>query len=416
MPLALLNITPMTYRNIFVDGNLCDISIANGTVSAITPVTESVLKERFADRQDFYFAIPGLTNMHTHSAMTLLRSAGSGLPLHRWLNEAIFPREAKLTPKLIFDGALDACNEMRHTGTTAFNDMYFSIQSTVQAACQTGLDANIALSVTDADFEKPELVQSFLETASAVADNVLSANPQRRITLSIAPHAIYTVSGKNLKYLADFAAEHNALFHIHLSETQKEREDCISEYGVPPVVYLEKLGVFDKVGARFIGAHALWLDSTEIQILGSCSASVVHCPNSNLKLGSGYRFLYTELRDAGVNVCLGTDGCASSDNLDMIEAMKVMSLLQKGIRNDPSVLPADEVLRVASTNGRRALGLPDNAIAIGNVANFSIININNRIFKGIDIINSTSAERQVEFLNRLIYAGNGSLIAETITQ
>lgn len=406
----------MTYRNIFVDGTPCDLSVENGKVCAVEPLAENVVSERLAEQQEFFFAIPGLTNMHTHSAMTLLRSAGSGLPLHRWLNEAIFPREAKLTPELIFKGALDACNEMRDTGTTAFNDMYFSIESTVRAACQTGMDANIALSVTDADCERPGLVASFLETAAQIADNILKAHPERRITLSIAPHAIYTVSGKHLQYLADFAKEHNTLFHIHLSETQKEREDCLREYGVPPVVYLEKLGVLERTGSRFIGAHALWLDDDEIGILGSYGASVVHCPNSNLKLGSGCRFLYTELRDAGVNVCLGTDGCASSDNLDMVEAMKVMSLLQKGTRNDPSVLPADEVLRVASSNGRKALGLPDNSIAVGNAANFFLVSVNNRIFNGMNLIGSSAAERNAEFLNRLIYAANGNIISKTVTQ
>ena len=177
-----------------------------------------------------------------------------------------------------------------------------------------------------------------------------------------------------------------------------------------PVKYLERLGIFDKVGSRFIGAHSLWLDKEDIEILGSHHVTVVHCPNSNLKLGSGYRFLYTELRDAGVNVTLGTDGCASSDNLDMIEAMKVMSLLQKGIRNDPSVLPVDELLRVASVNGYRALNLPDLSIKKGNPFTASIVPLNNRIFKGINIINSTPTQIYNDILNRLVYAGNGSMV------
>ena len=403
----------MTYKSIFVDGTLCDISVENGAISAIEPLAENVIRERLASGEECRYAIPGLANMHTHSAMTLLRSAGSGLPLQRWLGEAIFPREAQLTSELIHRGALDACQEMRQSGTTAFNDMYFSIESTIRAARETGLDANIALSVTDGDFDKGPFVSQFLETAAKMAE---SDDHRQRITLSIAPHAIYTVSGPHLQYLADFAAEHKTLFHIHLSETRKEREDCISQHGVPPVVYLQRLGVLDRVGSHFIGAHALWLDPTEIQILGEYGTSVVHCPNSNLKLGSGCRFLYTELRDAGVNVCLGTDGCASSDNLDMIEAMKVMSLLQKGTRCDPSVLPADEVLKVASANGRRALGLPDGNIKVGNKANFFLVDINNRYFKGLDLLTSTSAERHIDFLNRLIYAAGNAVVSETVTQ
>lgn len=399
----------MLYRNIYVDGVLSDITVDSGKIARIKPIGPDYEAQRREKGDEFFFALPSLVNMHTHSAMTLLRSAGSGLPLFRWLNEAIFPREAQLTPDDIYRGALDACEEMRQTGTTAFNDMYFSIGSTLRAAKETNLQANIALSVTDRDCEDKQLFAKFL-------DSIHHRFEESGCTFSIAPHSIYTVSAHNLQMLADFAKEHQTLFHIHLSETQKEREDCLHENGVPPVVYLDRLGIFDKVGSKFIGAHSLWLDPTEIEILGSHHVTAVHCPNSNLKLGSGYRFLYTELRDAGVNVTLGTDGCASSDNLDMVEAMKVMSLLQKGVRNDPSVLPAEEVLKVASNNGRKALGLPDNSIVEGNVADFFLISTNNRVFKNIEYINSTPTQIHQEFLNRLIYAADGNAVSQVIKQ
>ena len=386
----------MIIDNIFIEGVPSRITLdSNGIITAIDELTGH--GSQVTCLENFSFALPGLVNMHTHSAMTLMRSVGSGLPLSRWLNEAIFPIEAKLTPEEIYRGALDACQEMRECGTIAFNDMYFSIESTIRAAQETGMFANVGMSVVDRDFEDPNMISRF-------CDKLANLNFPG-VTISIAPHAIYTVSGRNLKYLADFSKEHDLLFHIHISETQKEREDCIKEYGMPPVKYLEHLGVLEKTGSRFIGAHALWLDDEEIQILGNYNATVVHCPNSNLKLGSGYQFRYVELRDAGVNVTLGTDGCASSDNLDMIEAMKVMSLLQKGTRKDPSVLPADEVLRVATTNGYRALRMPDMSIKVGNRFTASIIPLNHRIFKNMDIVNSTPAQRHLGFLNRLIYAG-----------
>lgn len=391
----------MTINNLFIKGVLSKVTLGDDGV--IKSVEEIPYKGQ--GLEELSFALPGLVNMHTHSAMMLLRSVGSGLPLFRWLNEAIFPREAELTPDDIYRGALEACEEMRDTGTIAFNDMYFNIESTIRAAVETGMYANVALSVTDSDFENRSFVSQYLKTVEHLS--------YPNITTSIAPHAIYTVSGRNLQYLADFAKEHNTLFHIHLSETQKEREDCIKQYSMPPVKYLEQLGIFDKVGSRFVGAHALWLDEEEIQILGNHKVTVVHCPNSNLKLGSGCRFLYTELRDAGVNVTLGTDGCASSDNLDMVEAMKVMSLLQKGTRHDPSVLPAEEVLEVATTNGYRALGLPDMSIKAGNRFHASIVSLNNRIFKNIDLrvfADSTPQERHTTLLNRLIYAGHGDML------
>ena len=394
----------MLYRNIYVDGVLSDITVDSGKIARIEPIGSDYEAQRRKKGDEFFFALPSLVNMHTHSAMTLLRSAGSGLPLFRWLNEAIFPREAQLTSEDIYRGALDACEEMRQTGTTAFNDMYFSIESTLHAAKETNLQANIALSVTNRDCEDKQLFAKFL-------DSIHHRFEESGCTFSIAPHSIYTVSAHNLQMLADFAKEHQTLFHIHLSETQKEREDCLHENGVPPVVYLDRLGIFDKVGSKFIGAHSLWLDPTEIEILGSHHVTAVHCPNSNLKLGSGYRFLYTELRDAGVNVTLGTDGCASSDNLDMVEAMKVMSLLQKGVRNDPSVLPAEEVLKVASNNGRKALGLPDNSIVEGNVADFFLISTNNRVFKNIEYINSTPTQIHQEFLNRAVSSDQAQISA-----
>ncbi len=399
----------MIYRNIYVDGVLSDISVDSGMIVRIEAVGPDSEAQRRTAGEEFFFALPALVNMHTHSAMTLLRSAGSGMPLFQWLNEAIFPREAQLTPDDIYRGALDACEEMRQTGTTAFNDMYFSIGSTLRAAKETNLQANIALSVTDRDCEDKQMIAKFL-------DSIHNRFEEAGCTFSIAPHSIYTVSARNLQMLADFAKEHQTLFHIHLSETQKEREDCLRENGVPPVIYLDRLGIFDKVGSKFTGAHSLWLDATEIEILGGHHVTAVHCPNSNLKLGSGCRFLYTELRDAGVNVTLGTDGCASSDNLDMVEAMKVMSLLQKGVRNDPSVLPVDEVLKVASSNGRKALGLPDNSIAEGNVADFFLVSTNNRVFKNIDYRNSTSAQIHQELLNRLVYAADGNAVSQVIKQ
>lgn len=392
----------MKYQNVYVDGAPSDIVVNEGVIESISPAAPDMPRPNL-------MALPALANMHTHSAMTLLRSAGSGLPLHRWLTEAIFPREAQLSADDIYRGASLACKEMRASGTTAFNDMYFSIESTIKAAQEHHLRGNIALSVVDADFDNGNVMQ-FEADYQRIADACGNG-----ITISIAPHAIYTVSGMHLRYLAEFAKEHGTLFHMHLSETQKEREDCLRQYGVPPVVYLEQLGVLDLVGSKFVGAHSLWLDDEEIAILGSHHATAVHCPFSNLKLGSGFQFRYVELRDAGVNVALGTDGCASSDNLDLLEAAKLMSLLQKGTRHDPSVMPSWEALQVASVNGCAALGLPDNRLCAGNVADFIMIDINSMPFKEMSFANSTPALIHNELLDRLLYAAHSELIKEVVT-
>lgn len=394
----------MTYTNVYLHGILSDITVSDGIIISVSPASGDGAAPRWA--------LPGLVNMHAHSAMTLFRSAGSGLPLMRWLNEAIFPLEAKLTPDDIYRGALEACHEMLATGTTTVNDMYFSIDSTLRAATETGMRIAISHSLIDNNFDNPEQWQWTRAFLDDYERRLASASPNVRHVIS--PHAIYTVSGPHLQYLADFAKEHNMLFHIHLSETQAERENCIREHGVPPVLYLDRLGILDKVGSHFIGAHALWLDDDEIRLLGAHGATVVHCPNSNLKLGSGNSFKYSELVAAGVNVTLGTDGCASSDNLDMVEAMKVMSLLQKGNQQDPTVLNASEVMRVATTNGYRALGFDEPQIAVGEQANFFLVDLSGRHFKYIDWPSLTPEEREEAFLNRFIYAANGNAVAETI--
>lgn len=398
-------------KNVYINGNLSNITLDGSLIKEVCPASlpENMKADSVIDCQSKYWALPCFVNMHTHSAMTLFRSIGSGLPLHSWLNDAIFPIEKTLSCDDVFAGASDAFAEMRAGGTMTFNDMYFFPHQTIRAAIEHNMKGVVSLSVNDNDFENPDSeLHSFLHS-----DKPLDLPDG--LSFSIAPHSIYAVSAKNLQFLAKYTAERGLVYHIHISETQKEREDCLRENGAPPVVWLDKLGILDTVGSHFIGAHALWLDDDEIKLLGDHKANVVHCPNSNLKLGSGCRFLYTELRDAGVNVTLGTDGCASSDNLDMIEAMKVMSLLQKGTRQDPTVSPADEVFEVATTNGYKALGLPQSKIAPGCKANFFLVDLSSTPFKDLPH-HHTSQIPTIDFLNRLVYASHADVVAKTITE
>jgi 5-methylthioadenosine/S-adenosylhomocysteine deaminase len=394
-----------TYRNLYIDGCCSDLTVTDDRVVSIEPADPTKEFDDSIDCNGSFWALPAMVNMHTHSAMTLFRSAGSGLPLQPWLHEVIFPREAQLTPDDVFMGVRQACDEMRASGTLALNDMYFHVDQAIRAVCQAHMEGNIALSVTDNDFntegEFRQLLSRFDSLQQQCGDD---------ITLTIAPHSIYAVNAKHLQYLADFTHERNLPYHIHISETQAERENCIRQNGVPPVVWLDRLGILDKTQSCFIGAHALWLDDTEIALLGERHCNVVHCPNSNLKLGSGCRFRYVELRDAGVNVTLGTDGCASSDNLDLLEAMKVMSLLQKGTRQDPSVLPSHEVFQVATANGWHALHRPHRGLKPGDKARFFLVDINRNIFSGVTDPQLSPSQRQTLFLDRLIYAAHSDTI------
>jgi 5-methylthioadenosine/S-adenosylhomocysteine deaminase len=190
---------------------------------------------------------------------------------------------------------------------------------------------------------------------------------------AIAIHAIYSVSEEMILWATRFARERGLKIHIHLSETRKEVEDCKAQHdGLSPVEYLDKLGV---LGPDVIAAHTLWLSDKDIEILASRGVNCVHNVNSNLKLASGYRFRYNELRDAGANICLGTDGCASSNNLDMLETMKTSAMIQKAWRKDPSAMPLNEIIQMATVNAGKALGQNIGKVEAGAEADLLIIDV-----------------------------------------
>jgi 5-methylthioadenosine/S-adenosylhomocysteine deaminase len=195
---------------------------------------------------------------------------------------------------------------------------------------------------------------------------------------AVAVHAIYSVREEMILWAVRFARERGLKIHIHLSETRKEVEDCMEQHGgLSPVEYLDSLGV---LGPDVIAAHTLWLSENDIKILGERKVTCVHNVNSNLKLASGYRFLYNELRDAGANICLGTDGCASSNNLDMLETMKTSAMIQKAWRDDPTAMPLNEIMDMATVNGARALGIPIGRIAEGMAADILIVDTSGHNF------------------------------------
>lgn len=205
----------------------------------------------------------------------------------------------------------------------------------------------------------------------------LSKSWDDSVTFAVAVHAIYSVSESMILWAVDFARSHGAKIHIHLSETKKEVDDCIALHGVSPVVYLDRLGV---LGPDVIAAHTLWLSDEDVEILGRRNVTCVHNVNSNLKLASGYRFRYAELRDAGANICLGTDGCASSNNLDMLETMKTSAMIQKAWREDPSAMPVNEIMDMSSLNAGKGLGLEIGRIAPGALADILIVDTDSYSF------------------------------------
>lgn len=336
--------------------------------------------------------IPGLINCHTHAAMTLFRGYGDDMALKPWLEQKIWPMEARMTDEDIYWGAKLACLEMIKTGTTTFFDMYEGFHATAKAVEEMGLRAVLAGACFD-HFESHRLEKCKRNSVDLL--NEVSRYSDR-IRFSIGPHAIYTVSGDLLQWIHEFASENELLIHLHLSETKTEIRNSIERFGCSPVRYLHRLGILSD---RLVLAHGIYVDDEEMDLLNEHNVSVVHNPASNMKLGSGIHFQYAEMKNKGIRVGLGTDGCASSNNLDMIEVMKLTALLGKGWREDPEVLSAKEMLESATATGASILKLDAGRIEEGALADLVLIDLNIPAFTpNFDVVSN------------LVYAANGSCV------
>jgi 5-methylthioadenosine/S-adenosylhomocysteine deaminase len=362
-------------HNISIDDKAADILVCGERISCVKPLSEGCL-EAGADCEVVdctgKAALPGFVNMHTHAGMALMRGIGEDIAFHEWLDR-IWKVESGIDEEYVYQATKVACLEMIKTGTTTFNDHYWYMPMAYKAATEMGLRAVLAYVICDRN--DPEESERQKEQCERMYE--LSRSWGDTATFAIAIHAIYSVSEPMILWATDFARKHGARIHIHLSETKKEVDDCMAKHGVSPVVYLDRLGV---LGPDVIAAHTLWLSEEDVRILGERGVTCVHNVNSNLKLSSGYRFLYNELRDAGANVCLGTDGCGSSNNLDMLETMKTSAMIQKAWRNDPAVMPLNEVIAMATENAGRGLGLDIGRLEAGALADILIVDTMNYSF------------------------------------
>ena len=307
--------------------------------------------------------IPGFVNMHTHAAMILLL----------------------------------ACLEMIRSGTTTFNDQYWFAPYARQAAVEMGIRPYISFVILD-NFDKATAERQRRKCIE-LYEKSLDWTDASHLAMSV--HSVYTVSEEMILWASQFAVEHGMKLHIHVSETEKENLDCKKAHGgLSPTAYLDSLGV---LGPHVIAAHAMWLDGHDVELMGKHRVNCVHNINSNAKLASGYRFLYYMLKEAGANVCLGTDGASSSNNLDMLETMKTSALFQKAWENSPSAMPLPELMDAATVNGARALGLDTGVVREGALADLSIVDV-----QGSAFISPGS------FLANLVYAAHSDVITSVI--
>ncbi|MFA5221555.1 MAG: amidohydrolase [Methanoregula sp.] len=346
---------------------------------------------------DGAIVLPGLANTHTHAAMTLLRGYADDMILQDWLAQKIWPLEAHLTPDDVYWGTKLACLEMIRTGTTAFNDMYFMMESAAKAVDEAGIRALLSYGFIDlGDAAKRE--HECKATEALVSHIKGLKNP--KIKAAVGPHSPYTVSPDGLKWCAEFAKEQDIPIHIHLSETEKEVTDCVAQHKKRPAKLLDECGILTP---KTIAAHGCWLDDEECALLGKRGVFVSHNPASNMKLATNRALPYQKLEAAGAHVCLGTDGCASNNNLDMFEEAKIAALLQKFYWNDPTVLPAPDALRMMTTAGAKALGFGTGTLATGAPAD--LILVANRTTRNTPLHNIPS---------NLVYSCNGDTVETTI--
>jgi 5-methylthioadenosine/S-adenosylhomocysteine deaminase len=329
------------------------VAVDRGRILSILPAGEARARykaDQHVTLQD-HILIPGLINLHTHAAMSLMRGLADDLPLMDWLQKHIWPAEAAhMSAQFVYDGTRLACAEMLKGGITCFNDMYFYPEAAATAAAEFGMRAMLGIITLEFPTPYASDAADYIDKGLAVRET-WRGNPL--IGFCLAPHAPYTVSNDSFERVLTLSEQLNLPIHCHIHETRQEVDDSLKLHGIRPLERLRRLGM---LGPGFIGVHAVHLDDDDLQLLAATGCSVAHCPTSNLKLASGFAPV-AKMRQLGINVGLGTDGAASNNRLDLFGEMRLASLLAKGLSGDASALPAGEILRMATLNAANALGL-----------------------------------------------------------
>jgi 5-methylthioadenosine/S-adenosylhomocysteine deaminase len=329
------------------------LAIQGDRIAAILPTADWQSRLRARSELDLagHALLPGFVNVHTHAAMSLFRGMADDLPLMRWLQEHIWPAEGRwLSSEFVRDGTRHAAYEMLRGGTTCFNDMYMFPDEAAAAATTLGIRAVVGMIVIGFPTAWATDTRDYLRKGQAVHDRY---REHPFIHTAFAPHAPYTVDDAALSEVATLAEELDVPIHMHVHETAQEVNDSVQSYGQRPLARLQALGLLTP---RLLAVHMTQLTTDEIALVARHGVSVAHCPESNLKLASGIAPL-AALKAAGVNCGVGTDGCASNNDLDMLGEMRTAALLAKGSTGNAEALPAAEALRMATLDGARALGL-----------------------------------------------------------
>jgi 5-methylthioadenosine/S-adenosylhomocysteine deaminase len=351
----------------------CSVAIHEGRIIALLPSGEAQQRFSAAKQYDLpdSLLIPGLINAHGHAAMSLLRGYADDQSLHTWLNESIWPTESRwMSEAFVYDGAELAIAEMLLGGTTCFSDMYFFPDQTARAARSSGIKCQLAFPVLEFPSAWARNADEYIHKGLELRDEFRDDN---RISIAFGPHAPYTVNDPALEKIVTLAGELDAPIQIHLHESADEVAQSMADHGQRPIERLHHLGLLTPLTQC---VHMTQLIDSDIALLAENGSHVVHCPESNLKLGSGFCPIES-LQKAGINIALGTDSPASNNDLNMLGEARTAALIAKGVSGNPERLPAYEALELATINSARALGIDaeTGSIEVGKAADLVAINL-----------------------------------------
>lgn len=365
--------------DVVVNGNIIEYvgkKAPNGSYDKVIDVNGNVL-------------MPGFVNAHAHTAMTLLRGVKDDVPLQEWLMDGVVPMEEKMTDEDVYWGQMLGIAEYVRNGITTFEENYFNYEGFTKAINKSGLRARIGIGpkINDKNNNHYQYLENLLQIVKNNTDESL-------VNVVVYAHSIYTISEDQFYAMVKFANDKGYPFSIHLSETLKEVGDCTVEHKeLTPPGYIESLGFLDRPCLCY---HCVHMDKDDIQILADYGASVATCPSSNIKLASGIAPIYA-MQNKGINICIGTDGVASNNCLDMFKEMFLVATLSKVSLYDPSVITAKEVLEMATINGARALGVNSGEIEVGRNADIILIDLN-----------SPHMQPSTNIISNLVYSARGS--------
>lgn len=358
---------PILLHNVTLNRQKTDILIESGRFAKIAPQQKAPATQ-IVDCKGLA-VLPAFYNTHSHAGMSLFRGISDDKNLFDWLNHDIWPREARLTPQMIYTATKFSILEMLKSGTVFFADMYFEPEMILKAAAEMGVRAAVSLSTCD--LFDPRRRKS--EEAKVEAYMALPNPAPERLSKVLTIHAVYTASAELIRFNVETAAKHNLRLHIHACETAKEVADCRKQHGCSPIQYLDKLGALSD---KTILAHAVFLDDADIDLLAEKGVWLSTNPSSNYKLASGV-FMLQKLLDRGCKITMGTDSMASNNNLSMLDEMKLCALSAKIQSNNPTAGAAADIFKIATRNGAEAFGIDAGEIQEGRLADCILVNLDN---------------------------------------